>query len=92
MGSRKRINTHDWWQQYRESHGCRYEELGIPLAVLESEQRLKDFLMSGKDTGTGTQLDQVGEQEFWGLFQLITSAFDYEAAGFIALEKRRMAQ
>lgn len=84
------MNKHDWWQQYRDTYGSQYGKLGIPIAVLESEQRLKDFLTLGVDTGTNSQLDQLENQDFWSLFQLVTSTFDYEAATFTAFERRRV--
>ena len=92
MSFRRSVNKHDWWEGYRSEFGVQYEELGIPLALLDTVQRLIDFLTSGVDESTGYQLEQLGQQDFWILFQLVTSTFDYQAATFTALEKRRLAR
>lgn len=84
MSFRKSVNRHNWWNQYREAYGTQYEKLGVPLVVLASEQRLKDFLTLGIDADTGLKLEQLAGQEFWDLFQIITSTFDYEAETFTA--------
>jgi len=87
---RRRTNRHDAWIKHREEFAAKLAEIGLPDEVFESEQALAEFLTSGRREDLGLDLNAIPEPQFWKLFYFATSWFDYDAASFTALERRRL--
>jgi len=51
---RRRMNRHDAWVKHREESAAQFAEIGLPIAVYDSEQTLAEFLTSGPRTGAMT--------------------------------------
>lgn len=90
MSFRRRTNRHDAWIEYREKSAAKLAGIGLPAAVYESAQTLAEFLTNGRREDLGLDLDALPEEQFWKLFHFATSTFDYGAASFTALERRRL--
>ena len=90
VSSRPRTNKHDAWIKHRQESAVKIAEIGLPAALFDSEQALAEFLTSGRRNDLGLDLDAVPEPQFWQLFHFASSWFDYEAASFTALERRRL--
>ena len=90
MSFQRRVNRHDAWIKYREKSAAKLAEIGLPVAVYDSEQTFAEFLTSGRRDDLVLDLDSVPEPQFWKLFHFASSWFDSEATSFTALERRRV--
>lgn len=48
MGIRKKTNRHDEWVRFRDSHKADFVALGLPEAVIQTKDKLVEFLSEGK--------------------------------------------
>ncbi len=88
---RRKWNRRDAWNKHCEESASQLAEIGLPIEVFASEQSLAEFLSTGYREDLSLDLDTLPEPQFWKLFRFADSWFDSEAAGFKALERRRLS-
>jgi hypothetical protein len=87
----RHTNRHDAWIKHCQHSAAQIAGIGLPLEMFETEQTLADFLTSGRHAELELDLNALPDEQFWKLFDFATSTFDYEAAAFTALERRRLS-
>ena len=90
MSSGRRNNRHYWWINRRDQSAAYFAELGLPIELLMSEQKFVDFATTARRDDLSFDLESLSEAQFRALFHFATCWFDMRAAGFTAMEKRRV--
>ena len=91
MAFRRKTNRHEAWHRTRKRHRKTLLNVGVPDEVFEAESLFTDFLTKGRDPDTEFSLDRMDNEDFWRLFDFVTSHFDFAATEFAAFEKRRIS-
>ena len=90
MSFRRRTNRHKAWTKYCEAFAPKFAEIGLPPEVYSSENSFTEFLTTGRREELALDLDALSGEQFEKLVHFVTSWFDYDAADFLAFERRRL--
>ena len=91
MSFRRCANRHDAWAAYRDQSASVIGRTGLPLQIFETERGLREFLTTGGREDLSADLNAMSDEQFFALFDFVSSFFDWDATTFTAMERRRLA-